>query len=40
MGRHGFSTVDEFRGLLAHRDAESPSVYERRQYIKHLVGIH
>jgi dihydroorotate dehydrogenase (fumarate) len=40
MGRHGFETVDEFRGTLSYGEAESAAIYERRQYIKHLVGVH
>lgn len=40
MERQDFETIDDFRGRLSHRRAESPAMYERRQYIKHLVGIH
>jgi dihydroorotate dehydrogenase (fumarate) len=39
MDQKGYGRVDEFRGTLSHQAADSAAVYERRQYIKHLVGI-
>ena len=40
MERHDFESVDDFRGRLSQDSAEKPAIYERRQYIKHLTGIH
>lgn len=39
MARHGFGTIDDFRGSLAQEGSEDPGIYERSQYIKALVGI-
>ena len=33
--RHGFTCVDEFRGLLSHATITDPLLYERAQFIKH-----
>ncbi len=40
MDRHDYETVDQFRGELSFERAETPAMYERLQYIKHLVEIH
>ncbi len=40
MDRHDFDSIDDFRGSLSFGEAESAAIYERRQYIKHLVEIH
>jgi len=40
MARHDFQSIDDFRGQLSFSRAESPAIYERRQYIKHLTEIH
>lgn len=40
MERHDYEEISDFRGLLSQDEAESAAVYERRQYIKHLVEIH
>ncbi len=39
MEKHGFQTIDEFRGLLSQAKHPTPEVFERLQYIKALVGI-
>lgn len=39
MERHGFDSVDDFRGKLSQNESDKPESYERLQYIKALVGI-
>jgi dihydroorotate dehydrogenase (fumarate) len=39
MQKHGFSSVDEFRGRLSQAGSTSPESYERLQYIKALTGV-
>ena len=39
MEKHGFRTIDEFRGKLSQAKHPTPEVFERLQYIKALVGI-
>lgn len=39
MQRHGFTTIEEFRGRLSQAGSESPEAYERLQYIKALTGL-
>lgn len=39
MDRHGFTTVDEFRGKMSQESSEKPDFYERLQYIKVYVGL-
>ena len=39
MSRHGFQSIDDFRGKLSHAQTETPELWERLQYIKALVGI-
>ena len=34
MDKHGFSTVDDFRGKLSQEESEHPELFERLQYIK------
>ncbi len=38
MERHGFSSVEDFRGRLSQAESENPGVYERVQYMKHYAG--
>lgn len=40
MERQEFASIDEFRGKLSFSEADKPVIYERLQYIKHLVEIH
>lgn len=39
MERHGFSTVDEFRGKLSRQRSGDPQHYERLQYLKVYGGL-
>jgi dihydroorotate dehydrogenase (fumarate) len=39
MQTHNFERLDDFRGSLSYARSETPSAYERVQYIKALVGI-
>ena len=39
MSKHGFNSIDDFRGRLCQEAIEHPEVYERSQYVKALVGI-
>ncbi|MBN2381041.1 dihydroorotate dehydrogenase-like protein [candidate division WOR-3 bacterium] len=39
MDKHGFSSLDEFRGKLSREHADNPELYERLQYIKAIVGV-
>jgi dihydroorotate dehydrogenase (fumarate) len=38
MGRHGFETIDEFRGQMSMELDGKPDFYMRQQYIKVLAG--
>lgn len=40
MDRKGFASLDEVRGKLSERSAKDAALYERQQYIKHLVEVH
>ncbi len=39
MKDQSLESIDDFRGLLSRRHSENPEKYERRQYIKALIGI-
>ncbi|UCF04509.1 MAG: dihydroorotate dehydrogenase-like protein [bacterium] len=39
MVKHGFDSVDDFRGKLSQMQSDNAELYERLQYIKALVGI-
>jgi dihydroorotate dehydrogenase (fumarate) len=39
MEKHGFHSVEDFRGKLSQAKHPTPEVFERLQYIKALVGI-
>jgi dihydroorotate dehydrogenase (fumarate) len=39
MGKHGFKTVNDFRGKVSKAQSSQPELYERLQYIKALGGI-
>jgi len=36
MGEHGYSSVDEFRGVMNHRHCPDPAAFERANYIRIL----
>ena len=38
MDRHGFKTLNDFRGRLSQAESVNPGVYERVQYMKHYAG--
>ncbi len=38
MDRHGFSTIDQFRGRMSLELGGKPDFYQRQQYIKVLAG--
>ena len=39
MQRHGFSSIEEFRGKMSQEASADPQLYERLQYIKVYVGL-
>ncbi|MFH1834315.1 MAG: dihydroorotate dehydrogenase-like protein [bacterium] len=39
MERHGYKSIDEFRGKMCMESSEKPEYYERLQYIKVFVGL-
>jgi dihydroorotate dehydrogenase (fumarate) len=39
MERHGFSTIEEFRGKMSQEASADPALFERLQYIKVYVGL-
>ncbi len=39
MKEKGFSSIDEFRGKLNHKNIDDPQAWERQQYIKAIVGV-
>jgi dihydroorotate dehydrogenase (fumarate) len=34
MGRHGYSTLDAFRGKMSQGKSENPGAYERVQFMR------
>lgn len=39
MDKHGFATIDDFRGKMSFNKAQNPAAYERVQFMKHFSGI-
>lgn len=39
MAKHGYDKLDQFRGIMSHKKAESPAAYHRVQFMKHFAGI-
>ncbi|MCF8219260.1 MAG: dihydroorotate dehydrogenase-like protein [Bacteroidales bacterium] len=39
MDKHGYKTIDEFRGKMSQKEAENPAAFERVQFMKHFSGI-
>ncbi len=38
MERHGFASIDEFRGKMSQSKSEDPAVYERVQFMRYFRG--
>jgi dihydroorotate dehydrogenase (fumarate) len=38
MDKHGFASIDEFRGKISQEESEHPELFERLQYIKTYTG--
>lgn len=38
MGKHGFSSIDDFRGKLSQGKSENPAAFERVQFMKYFRG--
>jgi dihydroorotate dehydrogenase (fumarate) len=39
MGRHGHSSLDDFRGKMSQDASEDPAAYERVQFMKGTGGV-
>lgn len=39
MEKHGYNSVDEFRGLMSYKKVEDTDSYFRIQFMKHMAGI-
>lgn len=39
MDEKGFSSINDFRGMLSQEQSETPEIWERSQYIKAICGI-
>jgi dihydroorotate dehydrogenase (fumarate) len=39
MEKHGYNSVDDFRGLMSYKKVENPDSYFRIQFMKHMAGI-
>ncbi|MBT3274009.1 MAG: dihydroorotate dehydrogenase-like protein [Spirochaetales bacterium] len=39
MDRHGYASLEDYKGVLCQEESENPEIYERAQYVKALVGI-
>ena len=39
MQTHNYESLDDFRGILSHKNTQKPAYFERLQYIRALVGI-
>lgn len=38
MGKHGFSSIDDFRGKLSQGKNDNPAAFERVQFMKYFRG--
>ena len=39
MDRHGYESIEDFRGKMSQKEIENPAAYERVQFMKHFSGI-
>ncbi|MBR4535252.1 MAG: dihydroorotate dehydrogenase-like protein [Bacteroidales bacterium] len=39
MEKHGYNSVDDFRGLMSYKKVANPDSYFRIQFMKHMAGI-
>lgn len=39
MDKHGFESIDDFKGRMSFKKADNPAAYERVQFMKHFSGI-
>ena len=39
MDKHGFNSIDDFKGKMSFKRATNPAAYERVQFMKHFSGI-
>lgn len=39
MDKHGYESIDDFRGKMSQKELENPAAYERVQFMKHFSGI-
>jgi len=40
MKKHGFNSIDEFRGKMSQTNVQNPAAYERVQFIKTFTDVH
>ena len=38
MDKHGFNSIDEFRGKMSQDESSNPAAYERVQFMKSTIG--
>lgn len=38
MDQKDFKTIDDFRGIMSHTEADDPAAYFRMQFMKHFAG--
>jgi dihydroorotate dehydrogenase (fumarate) len=38
MQKHGFNSLDDFRGRMSQEKASNPAVYERAQFMRYFGG--
>ncbi len=39
MDKHGFKTLNDFKGKMSYKASNNPAAYERVQFMKHFAGI-
>jgi dihydroorotate dehydrogenase (fumarate) len=39
MKKHDYKSLDEFRGKMSYQNIDSPSAYQRIQFMKYFSGI-
>lgn len=39
MDKKEYKNIEDFRGLLSHKNSENPATYQRVQFMKHFAGI-
>lgn len=39
MTKHNYSSIEQFRGKMSHKNTDNPAAYQRVQFMKHYAGV-